>query len=97
MLLTRRLERPATHGFVASDYALSVWGSAISVPPSRVASRRSALFDEDMLGDDLEVWMADSYLLKRMFRNTARSGLIEKRHPGKERPAGRDRLDRPRL
>ncbi len=30
--------------------------------------------------------MADSYLLKRMFRNVALiSGLIEKRHPGKEK------------
>jgi ATP-dependent helicase Lhr and Lhr-like helicase len=39
-----------------------------------------------MLGDDLEAWMSDSYLLKRMFRNTALiSGLIEKRHPGKEK------------
>jgi ATP-dependent Lhr-like helicase len=39
-----------------------------------------------MLGDDLEAWMADSYLLKRLFRNTALiSGLIEKRHPGKEK------------
>ena len=39
-----------------------------------------------MLGDDLEAWMAESYLLKRMFRNCALiSGLIEKRHPGKEK------------
>src|SRR5690606_13700402 len=38
------------------------------------------------LGDHLDAWMADSYLLKRMFRNTALiSGLIEKRHPGKEK------------
>jgi ATP-dependent helicase Lhr and Lhr-like helicase len=39
-----------------------------------------------MLGDDLEAWMADSYLLKRTFRNCALiAGLIEKRHPGEEK------------
>jgi ATP-dependent Lhr-like helicase len=44
------------------------------------------LFDEDMLGDDLEAWLADSWLLKRTFRNCALiSGLIEKRHPGQEK------------
>ena len=50
-------------------------------------SRRSQnLFDEDMLGDDLEAWLADSYLLKRTFRNCAIiSGLIERRHPGEEK------------
>ena len=39
-----------------------------------------------MLGDDLEAWLAESWLLKRTFRNCALiSGLIEKRHPGKEK------------
>ena len=39
-----------------------------------------------MLGDDLEAWLAESWLLKRTFRNCAViSGLIEKRHPGKEK------------
>ncbi len=46
----------------------------------------SALFDEDMLGDDLEAWLAESWMMKRSFRNCALiSGLIEKRHPGKEK------------
>ena len=44
------------------------------------------LFDEDMLGDDLEEWLAESFLLKRSFRHCATiAGLIEKRHPGKEK------------
>jgi ATP-dependent Lhr-like helicase len=44
------------------------------------------LFDEDMLGDDLEAWLAESYLLKRTFRNCAIiSGLIDRRHPGEEK------------
>jgi len=89
MLLTRRLERARLRptGFVASDYALSVWGLRdLGTAFHRSKPSLADLFDEDMLGDDLDAWMADSYLLKRMFRNTALiSGLIEKRHPGKEK------------
>ena len=45
-----------------------------------------ALFDEDMLGDDLEAWMAESSLLRRTFRNVAViAGLIEKKQPGAEK------------
>ena len=40
----------------------------------------AVLFDEDMLGDDLEVWMEDSFMLKRTFRQCALiAGLIEKK------------------
>ena len=68
-------------GFVASEYALSIWGL-------RDMSKLDfdALFDEDMMGDDLEAWLAESNLLKRTFRNCAIiSGLIERRHPGQEK------------
>ena len=45
-----------------------------------------ALFDEDMLGDDLDAWLAESNLYKRTFRNCAIiAGLIERRFPGKEK------------
>jgi ATP-dependent Lhr-like helicase len=84
MLLTKRLERAGCDplGFVATDYVLATW----SLKPAREVD---ALFDEDMLGDDLEAWMADSSLLKRSFRNVAViAGLIERRHPG-ERKSGR--------
>ena len=89
MLLTRRLERAGMKpmGFVATDYSLSVWGLADL--GAALAQRRlslAALFDEDMLGDDLEAWLAESQLMKRMFRTCAIiSGLIERRHPGKEK------------
>jgi ATP-dependent Lhr-like helicase len=44
------------------------------------------LFAEDMLGDDLEEWLADSSMLRRAFRNVAViAGLIERRHPGEEK------------
>ena len=45
-----------------------------------------ALFDQDMLGDDLEAWLAESALMKRTFRTCAIiAGLIERRFPGKEK------------
>ena len=45
-----------------------------------------ALFDPDMLGDDLEAWLAESALMKRTFRNCAIiSGLITRRHTGEEK------------
>jgi ATP-dependent Lhr-like helicase len=81
MLLTRRMERAGLGplGFVASDYVLAVW----SLRPARDID---GLFDEDMLGDDLEAWMDESSMLKRTFRNVAViAGLIERRHPGQEK------------
>jgi ATP-dependent Lhr-like helicase len=44
------------------------------------------LFSQDMLGEDLEDWLNESALMKRTFRNCAIiAGLIERRHPGKEK------------
>ncbi|TCV75956.1 ligase-associated DNA damage response DEXH box helicase [Neorhizobium sp. S3-V5DH] len=89
MLLTRRLERAGARplGFVATDYSLAVWGLkdiGAMIKADRLSL--SDLFDEDMLGDDLEAWLNESYMLKRTFRNCAViSGLIERRHPGKEK------------
>ncbi|WP_139802632.1 ligase-associated DNA damage response DEXH box helicase [Aurantimonas sp. 22II-16-19i] len=89
MLLTRRLERARAMplGFVATDYAISIWGRRdMGAMIADGSLSLDALFDEDMLGDDLESWMADSWLLKRSFRQCAViSGLIEKRHPGQEK------------
>jgi ATP-dependent Lhr-like helicase len=89
MLLTRRLERSHARplGFVASDYSLAVWGlgdfSAL-IRTGRLSL--DELFDEDMLGDDLEAWLDESELMRRTFRNCAIvAGLIERRHPGKEK------------
>ena len=89
MLLTRRLDRAKLRptGFVATDYSIAVWGLGnLGLAFSRKTPSLAELFDEDMLGDDLEAWMAESYLLKRLFRNCALiSGLVEKRHPGREK------------
>jgi ATP-dependent Lhr-like helicase len=81
MLLTRRMERVGLGplGFVATDYVLGVW----SVKPVHTLD---ALFAEDVLGDDLEEWMAESSMLKRTFRSVAViAGLIERRSPGAEK------------
>ena len=81
MLVTKRMERAGfvPLGFVATDYVLGIWSAH---PPRDVA----ALFAEDMLGDDLESWMADSSMLKRTFRNVAViAGLIQRNFPGAEK------------
>ena len=89
MLLTRRLERARLRplGFVANEYALAVWGLGdIAVRIAKGELSLAALFDEDMLGDDLEAWLAESALMKRTFRNCAIiAGLIERRFPGQEK------------
>jgi len=89
MLLTRRLEREGARptGFVANDYGLAVWGHGDLTQRLAEGSLDLArLFDEDMLGDDLESWLAESSLMRRTFRNVAViSGLIERRHPGHEK------------
>jgi ATP-dependent Lhr-like helicase len=89
MLLTRRLERARARplGFSATDYSLAVWGLRdLGKLFDEGRPALADLFDEDMLGDDLEAWLADSYLLKRTFRNCAIiSGLIDRKHPGEEK------------
>ena len=82
-LLARRLERlgKLPLGFVANDYALAVW----TLGPLDDLDF-DALFQEDMLGDDLESWLDESFLMKRAFRQCATlSGLIERRSPGQEK------------
>jgi ATP-dependent Lhr-like helicase len=89
MLLTRRLERARLKplGFVANEYALAVWGFGdIGLRIERGELSLAALFDEDMLGDDLEAWLLESALMKRTFRTCAIiAGLIERRFPGEDK------------
>ncbi len=89
MLLTRRLERAGLKplGFVATDYSLAVWAlDDLGAAFKRGRPSLSDLFDEDMLGDDLEAWLDESWMLKRTFRNCAViAGLIDQRHPGREK------------
>jgi ATP-dependent Lhr-like helicase len=89
MLLTRRLERARARplGFVANEYALAVWGLGdMSHMIRQGRLDLAALFDPDMLGDDLEAWLAESALMKRTFRTCAViSGLIHTRFTGEEK------------
>ena len=56
MLLTRRMERLGLEplGFVATDYVLA---HLEAFEPGRTSD---ALFDDDILGEELEDWMAES-------------------------------------
>jgi ATP-dependent helicase Lhr and Lhr-like helicase len=89
MLLTRRLERLRLKplGFVANEYALAVWGLGdLALRIERGELALAKLFDEDMLGDELEEWLAESALMKRTFRTCAIiAGLIERRFAGEEK------------
>ncbi len=81
MLLTKRMERFGFRplGFVATDYVLATWSVN---QPTDVAK----LFEQDLLGDDLESWMAESSMLRRTFRNVAViAGLIPRFQPGADK------------
>lgn len=81
MLLSRRMEREGYGplGFVATDYAIALWSRHLVTAPE-------TLFSSDILGDDLEEWMAESTMLKRSFWQVAIiAGLIDKRGPGQEK------------
>jgi ATP-dependent Lhr-like helicase len=83
MLLTRRLDRLGVGplGFVCNDYALNLW----SLRPTDDLDL-DELFAQDMLGDDLEAWLDESFMMKRSFKHCALiAGLIERRHPGAEK------------
>jgi ATP-dependent Lhr-like helicase len=82
-LLARRLERMGRQplGFVANDYALAVWSLK-----SMAGLDLDRLFQEDMLGDDLDAWLDESFMMKRTFRQCAVvAGLIQRRFPGQEK------------
>ncbi len=68
MLLTRRLDRLGVGplGFVANDYAVAIW----SLKPMDQLNLEE-LFAQDMLGDDLEAWLDESFLMKRAFKACA--------------------------
>lgn len=83
MLLTRRLDRLGVGplGYLANDYALCIW----SLKPMEGLDF-DALFEQDILGDDLEAWLDESFLMKRSFKTAALiAGLIERRLPGQEK------------
>jgi len=81
MLVTKRMERLGLGplGYVGTDYVLAIWSA---FEPTDIED----LFAEDILGDEMEEWLAESSMLRRTFRTIATiAGLIEKTHPGAEK------------
>ncbi len=78
MLITRRMEhfglKPLS--FQITDYALQIAGL------SEIANEHiTAFLDPDILGDELEEWIADSPMMKRSFRHVATiTGLVEQQN-----------------
>jgi ATP-dependent Lhr-like helicase len=80
-LIMRRLQRNGDKpvSFVATDYAVAITTLG---PPKDI----EGLFSVDLLGEELNEWLEDTPLLKRMFREAAViAGLIERRHPGSQK------------
>ncbi len=78
LLVTRRMEAAGLHplGFVASDYALLIWGLERVDDPG-------GLLTPEGLRDGLEGWLGENAVMKRTFRNVATvAGLIERNLPG---------------
>ncbi len=81
MLVTKRMEKlgMAPLGYLATDYVLATWSA---FEPTGV----ERLFEQDILGEELEEWIAESSMLRRTFRNIATiAGLLEKNQPGQEK------------
>jgi ATP-dependent Lhr-like helicase len=81
MLITRRMEDRGLGplGFVANDYALSVWGMKSVDDPA-------AMLSPDILAHEFIEWVQQSYMLRRAFREVAViSGLVERQMPGKRK------------
>ncbi|WP_344708085.1 ligase-associated DNA damage response DEXH box helicase [Sphingomonas swuensis] len=81
MLVTKRMEKMGLKplGFVANDYALSVYGLEPIGDPA-------PLLSPDILEGEFVEWVEQSMLLKRAFREVAViGGLVERQHPGKRK------------
>ena len=84
LILSRRMEEAglAPLGFVATDYAVMLWGLAPVEDPA-------SLLGAEGIAAGLEDWLASNAVMKRTFRNVAIvSGLIE-RSPQGQRRTGR--------
>lgn len=84
LLVTRRMEDAdlAPVGFVATDYALLIWGLKRVTDPA-------PLLSPENLRAGLDSWLADNAVMKRTFRSAAViAGLIERNIPGR-RKSGR--------
>lgn len=84
LLLTKRMEEQGLNplGFLATDYAVMIWGLSPITDPY-------PLFSLHNLREDLETWLAGNAVMKRTFRASAIiSGLIDRMTTG-QRKSGR--------
>lgn len=78
MLITRRMEHMGLKpiSFQITDYALVISGLS-----EIMADHVGHFLDPDILGDELEEWIADSPMMKRSFRHVATvTGLVEQQN-----------------
>ena len=84
LLVTGRMEAMGLHpmGFVASDYAVLIWGLDPVTDPA-------PLFQGDNLREGFETWLTGTAVMKRTFRAVAHvAGLLDRRSAG-ARKSGR--------
>jgi len=84
MLVAQRMEKDGFQplGFVSNDYSMAVW-SRKAVLDAACASR---LLEPKIIQEELESWLAGSFLMKRTFREIAIvAGLIDRQIPGKRK------------
>ena len=84
LLVTGRMEAMGLHpmGFVASDYAVLIWGLDPVADPA-------PLFQGDNLREGFETWLTGNAVMKRTFRAVAHvAGLLDRRSAG-ARKSGR--------
>lgn len=87
MLMTQRMEKSDLQpmGFVTNDYSVAVW----SLKPVETAEQATMLLDPQIIQQELDLWLDESFWMKRTFRETAIvAGLIDRQLPGK-RKSGR--------
>ena len=81
LLLTYQMEQAGLMplGFVASDYALAIWGLKPVTDPT-------ALLHAALAEPTIDAWINRSQMAKRAFREVAViAGLVERNHPGRRK------------
>jgi len=84
LLVTQQMEDVglAPLGFVASDYAVLIWGLDQMPDPA-------PFFEADRLRQAFQSWMSGNAVIKRTFRSTATIAMMLERNYGADRRTGR--------
>lgn len=84
LLITHQMEDQGLGplGFVASDYAVLIWGLDRIPEPE-------PMFEEQALRAAFETWMSGNAVMKRTFRTTATTAMMLERNYGADRRSGR--------